>query len=82
MAKTLKGPIHLAVMNYNTVTIHIYQVSKEDQERISKKIEEDDMDLIVQEFMNEMDHSDSECEYMFSEKEIEVEVDNEYFTFD
>jgi hypothetical protein len=32
--------------------------------------------------MNEMDHRDSECEYMFSEQEIEVEVDNEYFTFD
>jgi hypothetical protein len=82
MAKKLKGTIHLAVMDYNTVTIHMYQVSKEDQERISKKIEEDDDDLIVQEFMNEMDHSDSECEYMFSKKEIRVEADGEYFTLD
>jgi|688.fasta_scaffold1279370_1 hypothetical protein len=65
-----KKPIYLAVLNFNTVTVNLHCISRIDQERISKAIDEDDDDSIVLEFMREHEHRESECQYMFSDKPI------------
>jgi cupin superfamily acireductone dioxygenase involved in methionine salvage len=65
-----KKPIYLAVLNFNTVTVNLYCISRIDQERISKTIDEEDDDSIVLEFMREHEHRESECHYMFSDKPI------------
>jgi len=77
MTKKLGGPIHLAVLNFSTVTVNLYVISEEDQERISSEIGEDDEDIIVQEFMSELGHRESECQYMFSRAPIPAFIEGE-----
>lgn len=71
------SPIYLAVLNFNTATVHMYCISRIDQERISKKIDETDDDSIVLEFMSEHGHKESECNYMFSDEPITVFAEDE-----
>ena len=77
MSKKEKAPIYLAVLNFNTTEVHMYCISRIDQERISKEIDEEDDDSIVLEFMSEHGHKESECNYMFSNKEITVFAEDE-----
>jgi hypothetical protein len=77
--KTMKMnmPIYLAVLNFNTVTVNLYCISTDEQERISNEIFDEEDDAIVQQFMSEHGHKESECNYMFSRAPITVFAEGE-----
>ena len=77
MSNELKGTIYLAVLDFATVTVNQYQISEEEQSSISEEIDETDDDLIVQEFMSNHGHRESECNYMFSRTPIEAFIEGE-----
>ena len=77
MAKKQKGPIYLAVLNFNTTTVNLYHIDEEEQGRISEELDEVDDDAIVLEFMRENEHRESECNYMYSREPISVFAEGE-----
>ena len=68
----MKKEIKLAVLDFNSVTVNLYVISRIDQSRISKYIGSKDQEEIVIKFMEEQGHKESECNYMYSENEIPV----------
>lgn len=64
--------IYLWVMDFNTVTVHTYEIEKEEMESISNEIDAQDEDETVVEFFTRKGHNQSEVEYMYTGSKIEI----------
>jgi hypothetical protein len=69
--------IHLAILNFNTVTVNLHVIEKKEVKKISTLIGDDSEDSIVLEFMKQNGYKESECQYMISGDDIPVFSDDE-----
>lgn len=71
-------PINLAVLDFNSVTVSLYTISPDEFRAISDEIGEEDEETVVLEYMDRKGHRESECNWMYSNRSIEVYVDPDF----
>ena len=62
---------YLAVLNFNTVSVHMYEITSEEIMRLSNELETTDTEEVMLEFMADRGHRESECQYLYSDEPIE-----------